>query len=71
MEEAAEAAKAQFSNMEAAMRQQLSQFRANASSDDSLYDDVMGQLPQPARPMTVHVQVSEPVCSAARLLSRR
>eukprot|EP00964_Phaeocystis_antarctica_P011117 scaffold6115_cov57-Phaeocystis_antarctica.AAC.2 len=49
MEAAAEAAQAQFSNMEAAMRQQLSQFRANASSDGSLTDDVMGQ-PPPARP---------------------
>lgn len=42
MEAAAEAAQAQFSNMEAAMRQQLSQFRANASSEGSLTDDVMG-----------------------------
>ena len=50
MEAAAEAAQAQFSNMEAAMRQQLSQFRANASSDGSLTDDVMGQPPPPARP---------------------
>ena len=50
MEAAAEAAQAQFSNMEAAMRQQLSQFRANASSDGSLTDDVMGQPTPPARP---------------------
>merc|ERR1712194_738295 len=41
-EAAAEAAQAQFSNMEAAMRQQLSQFRANASSEGTLTDDVMG-----------------------------
>ena len=45
MEAAAEAAQAQFSNMEAAMRQQLSQFRANASSEGTLTDDVMGQSP--------------------------
>lgn len=45
-----EEAKAQFGNMESAMKQQLSQFRANASTDGSLYDDVMGQLPQPAPP---------------------
>jgi hypothetical protein len=45
MEAAAENAQAQFSNIEAAMRQQLAQFRANASSDGSLTDDVMGQSP--------------------------
>ena len=50
MEAAAEAAQAQFSNMEAAMRQQLSQFRANASSEGSLTDDVMGQSPCSTRP---------------------
>ncbi len=50
MEAAAEAAQAQFSNMEAAMRQQLSQFRANASSEGTLTDDVMGQSPLFDRP---------------------
>ena len=50
MEAAAEAAQAQFSNMEAAMRQQLSQFRANASSEGTLTDDVMGQSPPFDRP---------------------
>jgi len=45
MEAAAENAQAQFSNIEAAMRQQLAQFRANASSEGSLTDDVMGESP--------------------------
>jgi hypothetical protein len=59
MEAAAEAAQAQFSNMEAAMRQQLSQFRANASSEGSLTDDVMGQLPLPSRPPDGFARPSE------------
>ena len=80
MEAAAEAAQAQFSNMEAAMRQQLSQFRANASSDGSLTDDVMGPptrppagLPDGCARASECTRPSEcpPVCSACRLLSRR
>ena len=59
VEAAAEAAQAQFSNMEAAMRQQLSQFRANASSEGSLTDDVMGQLPLPSRPPDGSARPSE------------
>ena len=78
MEAAAENAQAQFSNIEAAMRQQLAQFRANASSEGSLTDDVMGESPSiDHRPKSTaapwlrtraHVRV---FCSAGRLLSRR
>ena len=74
MEAAAEAAQAQFSNMEAAMRQQLSQFRANASSEGSLTDDVMGQSPlfdPPACLMAAHTQASDHAQVSACLLGRQ
>lgn len=73
MEAAAEAAQAQFSNMEAAMRQQLSQFRANASSEGTLTDDVMGQSPLFDRPCpkAAHTQVSDHAQVSACLLGRQ
>ena len=42
-------ARAQIENIEAAMREQLASFRANASQTGTLYDDVMGAS-QPSLP---------------------
>ena len=36
-------AKGQIDNIQAAMAAQLSQFRANASQEGTLYEDVMGE----------------------------
>ena len=53
------------------MSTQLSQFRANASSEGSLTDDVMGQLPlfrPPACLMATQTQVSDEAQASAGLL---
>ena len=42
-----ESARAQIQNIEAAMREQLASFRANASQTGTLTDDVMGTPPPP------------------------
>ena len=62
-------AKAQLDNIQAAMAAQLSQFRANASQEGSLYGDVMGERHGAAR----HVaRVLKPLWSPPRrLLPRR
>ena len=54
-----DSARAQIENIEAAMREQLASFRANASQTGTLYDDVMGAPPPP--PLPLHGAYSPPL----------